>query len=152
MQNLFQWQIQEFESRTLSRNFYIGCGIFLMATIAYALISNSPIMAITFILIGIMGFITLQREPLLLNCRITTDGVIVNKEIYTYENIRSFHLIIDDEAMLSLKTSGRIIPFVYIPFHSEDGESIHEALSQFLPEEEHEPTFIDTLGKMLHIR
>ena len=85
--SLLQWQTLEFEPREIGRNFYLGTGVFLLATIVYALATNSPIMAITFNLIGIMGFITLEQDPKMLRCAIVKDGVIVEKELYAFENI-----------------------------------------------------------------
>jgi len=110
-------------------------------------------MAITFILIGIMGFITLEQAPAILHCAITEDGVIVNKELYAFENIESFWIVYEeDEKYLSLKTNGKLIPFVNIPFDDEDPNTLHEILSVYLKEEKHDPTLIDTIEKMLHIR
>lgn len=150
---LLQWQTPEFESREISRNFYLWSGAFILATIVYALATNSPVMAITFILIGIMGYITLERDPLMLRCAITGEGVIVEKELYVFENIESFWIVYEeDDKYISLKTTGKLTPFVHIPLGNENPAKIRDILIEYIPEEKHDPTLIDTIGKMLHIR
>lgn len=151
--SLLQWQTLEFEPREIGRNFYLGTGVFLLATIVYALATNSPIMAITFILIGIMGFITLEQDPKMLRCAIVKDGVIVEKELYAFENIESFWIVYEeDERYISLKTTGKLTPFVHIPLGDENPVTVREILVEYATEEKHDPTLIDTIGKMLHIR
>lgn len=151
--NLIQWRTLEFEPHSVSRSFYIGSSLFLLATIIYALSSNSPIMAITFILIGIMGFITLEKEPIMLHCAINKDGIIVNRDLYAFENIESFWLVYEeDEKHISLRTSGKLTPFVHIPFGTENPVALREILTKYAKEEKHETTLIDTIEKMIHIR
>jgi len=149
--SLLHWETPAFKPRTISRAFYLWSGVFLLATITYALVSNSPIMAITFILIGIMGFITLEQPPHTLQCAITQDGVTIDRELYVFDNIESFWIVYDEhEQYISLKTNGKLTPFVHIPIGDEDPEAIHALLSQHAREEKHEPTLLDIFGKMLH--
>lgn len=151
--NLLQWQALEFEPQETSRTFYIWSSVFLILTILYALITNSPIMAITFILIGIIGFITIERNPSTLSCAISSDGVIVNRELYPFEGIESFWIASEEDDMyISLKTSGKLAPFIHVPLGEADPNEIRTLLIQSISEEKHEPSIIDTFGKMLHIR
>jgi len=52
----------------------------LLAIIIYALFTNSPIMAITFILIGIIEYIYISREPKILDFLITERGIVIGKK------------------------------------------------------------------------
>jgi hypothetical protein len=150
---ILQWQSLEFKPKQIRVSFYLWSGAFLLAIIIYALVSNSPIMTITFILIGIMGFITLEQDPKILHCAITKDGVIVDRDLYAFENIESFWIVYEEEDQhISLKTTGKLTPFVSIPLGDENPVTVRDILIQYAQEEKHDPSLIDTLGKMLHIR
>ncbi|MDD5083985.1 MAG: hypothetical protein PHT88_03595 [Candidatus Moranbacteria bacterium] len=150
---LLQWETLEFEPQDISRSFYMWIGIFLLLTILYALATNSPIMAITFILIGIMGFVTLEQDPKMIRCAITTEGVILDKELYVFENIQSFWIVYEGhEKYISLQTTGKLTAFVHVPLGNENPNEARTILLKYVPEEKHEPTLIDTIGKLLHIR
>lgn len=150
---LIQWQAYEFKPRVISRSFYVWIGIFLLAVIIYALVSNSPVMAITFILIGIMGYITLEQDPALLNCTVTKSGIIVGRELYDFETIESFWVQYEEhEQYISIKTNGALTPFTHIPLGDENPVTIRDILSQYIPEERHDKTFIDIIEKILHIK
>ncbi len=148
-----QWSAAEFADRDIPRSFYLWTGGFLLATIAYALVTNSPIMAITFILIGIMGFITIEKTPAVLHCSISKEGIIVDRELYDFDNIESFWIIYEEhEKYLSLKTNGRLTPYAHIPLGDENPVTVRDILIQYIEETKHDPTLVDIIGKMLHIR
>jgi hypothetical protein len=153
IKSLLQWQTLEFEPRNISRSFYLWSGAFLLAIIIYALATNSPVMAITFILIGIMGYITLEKNPTMLRCAITKDGVIVDRDLYAFDNIESFWIVYEEnDQYISLKTNGKLTPFVHIPLGEENPVTVREILMEYAQEEKHAPTIIDTIGKLLHIK
>lgn len=149
---LFQWQASEFAPRVIGHRFYMITGALLILIIVFALFTNSPIMAITFILIGIMGFITLEQEPQILSCAIHTQGIAIDRQWYDFENIESFWIVYEeDEQYISLKTNGSFLSFVRVPLDKESPVDIRRVLLEHIREEKHEPRLIDTIEKMLHI-
>jgi len=92
---LLSWDAPEFEVYENSTRWYLIAGIFVLAMAIWGLVSNSPIMSITFILIGIVGYIQLQRDPVVRTFSVTTTGLLVGKELYPYENISSFWIFYD---------------------------------------------------------
>jgi hypothetical protein len=146
------WQALEFEPVELDRRFYIVSTAVLLGIIAYALVSNSPIMAITFILIGVAGYMHLEKEPRIIGCGITKEGVVADRELYAWENIRSFDLLEDENgASLSLETKGSLLSRISIPLEGNDPALVRDILLEMVPEKRYEPSFIDIIGKMLHI-
>jgi hypothetical protein len=150
---LHQWQAPEFEVYEKSNRWYLLAGAFLLAIITYAMFTNGPIMAITFILIGIVGYIHLQKEPRLVTFTITNEGIIADKDMYLFENIHSFWVFYEPHHMelISLHTKAAMLPFVHIPLENEDPVHLREMLLPFIPEIKQEPSFVDTLERILHI-
>ncbi len=150
---LHQWKAPEFEVYEKSSRWYIIAGLFIVAMIAYALFTNGPIMAITFILIGIVGYIHLQKDPRVITFSITSKGVIADKEMYLYDNINSFWIFYDPNhtKTISLHTKASMLPFIHIPLADEDPVRLRELLMRNIPEIKQDPGLIDAIERVLHI-
>lgn len=150
---LHQWQAPEFEVYEKSPRWYLVFAIFILAMVAYALFTNGPIMAITFILIGIVGYIHLQKDPRVITFSITSKGVIADKEIYLYENIHSFWVFYDPPhtKTISLHTKASMLPFIHLPLRDEDPVALRELLMKNIPEIKQDPGLIDAIERVLHI-
>jgi len=148
-----QWKAPEFEVYEKSTRWYIIFGLFIVGMIGYALTTNSPIMAITFILLGIVGYIYLQKDPRVITFSITSKGVTADKEMYLYENINSFWIFYDPNhtKTISLHTKASMLPFVHIPIASEDPVKMREILLRNIPEIKQDPGLIDAIERVLHI-
>jgi len=150
---LHQWQGPEFEVYEKSDQWYAWAGIFLLVIVVYAMFTNGPIMAITFIMVGIVGYIQLQKDPRNVNFAITTEGIIADKDIYLFENVYSFWIFYDPHhtKIISLHTKASMLPFVHIPLQDEDPVQVREILLPYIPEIKQEPSMVDTIEKLLHI-
>ncbi len=147
------WEGPEFEVYERDKQWYIVASVILLLIIAYAVIINSPIMAITFILIGVVGYIYLQKEPRDLVFAVTAQGVFVGNELFSFDEIESFWIFYEPPHtyLLSLALRNRTLPYVHIPLHQVDPVQLHEELIQFVPERRQEIGFIDTLERLLHM-
>jgi hypothetical protein len=146
------WRAPEFERAPLGRGFYAVSGLALLGIIAYALVSDSPVMAITFILIGVVGYMALEKEPRTIGFSIAEEGVVADRELYAWENLRSFDVVEEDgKAFLSLETKGQLLARVSVPLGNTDPALVQEILLGFLPEKPYEPSLVDIIGRMLHI-
>jgi hypothetical protein len=110
-------------------------------------------MAITFILIGVVGYIYMNKEPRTLNFIITEDGVVAGREIYEFDNLESFWIFYspEDIKVISLRTKSHMVPHVHIPIHNEDPVKIREILLERIPEEKQEQGLVETLERLLRI-
>jgi hypothetical protein len=149
---LFQWRGLEYENYGISRRTFLILTFGLCGIILYALISNNPIMAITFILIGVASYLHYQKEARELDFTIISEGIVIGKEIYSFDNIKSFwiHYERPHTKVISLHIQGTVIPYVHIPIHDEDPVKIRAVLLEFIPEEKQEMTLIDTLERLIH--
>ncbi|MFH0969261.1 MAG: hypothetical protein V1804_02020 [Patescibacteria group bacterium] len=147
-----QWSALEHEPYSVGKRFYFFGTIILAAVIAYALIYNSPIMAITFILIGVVGYLFLQKEPRIVNFKINSKGIMAEREIYEFENLKSFWIFYDPpyEKILSLESKNRLMPHIHIPLDNEDPVKIRQILIDFIPEVKQEHNLVDIAERFLH--
>lgn len=152
-QILHSWRAPEFEVYEKSARWYLAGAAFILTIVIYALYANSPIMAVTFILIGIVGFIHLQKDPRIIDFAITTKGLLADKQLYAYENIYSFWIFYQEPniRIISLHTKASALPYVHIPLHEEDPVHIREFLLENIPEIKQDASLIDALERVLHI-
>jgi hypothetical protein len=149
----YSWRAPEFEVYEKSKRWYIIAALFILAMITYALFTDSPIMAITYILIGIVGYIYSQKDPRVVTFSITSEGVLADKELYLYENIFSFWIFYEPThtKIISLHTKASMLPFVHIPIGDEDPVKLRELLLKNIPEIKQDPSLINTIEMLLHI-
>jgi len=148
---LLAWNAPEFEKPEKSRRWYLIIFAILAGIAFYALFKNGPIMAITFIMIGVTGYLMLNKEPREMIFRITNDGIVVGRQIYEFEHMQSFWIFYDPpyEKVLSFHLKGSFIPFLHIPVHNEDPVKIREVLIKFIPEIKQEKSMVDTVERLL---
>ncbi|HLC95541.1 MAG TPA: hypothetical protein VJH89_03570, partial [Patescibacteria group bacterium] len=84
---------------------------------------------------------------------VTVKGIIAGNEFYAYDTLESFFIYTEPpfENILSIRTSGKLVPYVHIPAMMVDVAVLKDTLDEFIPEEKHEPGLVDTLEKLLHI-
>ncbi len=148
---LLHWRAPEFEILERDKKWYIVITGLLMLIIIYALYTNSLVMAITFILIGVVGYIYINKEPRILDFMITDDGIVAGKEIYNFDNLKSFWIFYEPDGMkeISLSTESYLTPYVHIPVHDQEPVKIRELLLQYIPEEKQEPGLVETVERII---
>lgn len=152
-QILHTWRAPEFEVYEKSARWYLTGIIFISLIVIYALYTNSPIMAVTFILLGIVGFIYLQKDPRVVTFGITSKGIMADNQLYSYENIYSFWIFYEEPNLkiISLHTKASALPYVHIPLHGEDPVAMRRLMIKYIPEIKQDHSLIDALERFLHI-
>jgi len=150
---LCHWRAPEFEARQRDKRWFVYLALALMAIIGYAVYANSPIMAITFILIGVVGYTYIEKEPRTLDFMITEDGIVAGKEIFEYERIKSFWIFYEEDGsrVISLHMKSLITPYMHIPIGEEDPTIIRGALLENVEEIEQEHNIVDALERFFGI-
>lgn len=147
------WRAPEFEIFERDKKWYILILTLLIGIVTYAIFVNSLIMSITFILIGVVGYMYINKEPRTLDFIITKDGIVAGREIYPFDNLKSFWIFYEphDIRVISLHTESYLSPYVHIPIPDEDPVKIREVLLGNIPEEKHEPGIIELLDRILRL-
>lgn len=149
---LIHWKAREFEEPVRSRKWHLFAALILILIIAFAIYMDAMVMAITFILIGIVGYVYMGKAPRVLNFMITYDGILAGKELYNFKTLKSFWIFYEENLkVISIHTDGYLSPYVHIPLADQDPVEIREILIKYVPEEEHEWTILDRLEKLIKI-
>ena len=150
---IYKWRAPEHEIQEKDRKWYVIVGLILGAIILYAILTDGLIMAITFIMIGVVGYIILNKKPREINFYITDDGIIADKEIYEFENIKSFWIFYEVHGVkaISLHTMNKFRPFVHIPLGTEDPTKIREILLDYIEEIKQKSNVVDHFERILGI-
>ena len=149
----YQWRAPEHEIFEKDKKWYAYAGLILAGIIAYAIIINSPIMAITFILIGAVGYIMLQKEPRTVNFAIVGDGIVVNKKIYHFDSMESFWIFYEpgQAKVISLHIRSKFLPYIHIPIGDADPNVIREILVKYVTEDKHEHSIVDIFERIIGV-
>ena len=150
---LAHWRAPEFEVYEQNKRRILYITLLFIALVAYAIYTNSPIMAITFVLFGVVGYIHMNKDPRVLDFMVTYDGIIAGNEIFKYEAIKSFWIFYEAEGLkvVSLRTDSYLIPYVHIPIHNEDPVAIRKILLDHIEEIKQEPNIVDAFERFLHM-
>jgi uncharacterized membrane protein len=148
----FSWNAPEYEHFEKHPKWYWVMGGVLLAIVIYALVTNSILMAITFILIGMLGYIYAEREPRIIPIEINPDGIKVDNYFYNYDDLKSFWIFYETEEgikVLSLHSKKTFLPHIHIPIGNANPILIRETLINYLPEIRQELTIIDRLERLI---
>ena len=150
---LLEWSAPEHDIFELGPKSQIIVTILLVTTIGWALYTDSPLMAIAFILAGIVGYLLHIAPPKVYHFAITHKGILAHDEFYHYESVQSFFIHTDHPfaGLLSLHTQGSIVTHVHIPLADLDQSTVRLFLREHIREEPHEPNMVDFIEKLLHI-
>lgn len=149
---VFAWEAPEYEYIEKHPKWYWVTGGALLAIVAYAIITNSVLMAITFILIGMLMYIFAEREPRQIRMEINSDGIVVDRQIYEYDGLKSFWIFYEVEhgfKVLSLHSQKTFLPHIHIPVGDANPILIREVLLNYLPEIRQEMTIVDRLSLLI---
>ncbi len=151
--SLMHWSAPEFEMFEQNKKRLSYATLILLAIIIYATFTNNPIMAIVFVLIGIVAYMYMGKEPRILNFQIVPEGMIAGNELYAFENIRSFWIFYEPsyKKVISLHTRSYLTPFVHIPIENEDPVKIRRILLKFIPEVKQGNNLVEILERFLGI-
>ena len=148
----FSWKAHEYEHYEKEPKWYWVMGGILTAIVVYAIVTNAIIMAITFILIGMLGYIYAEREPREIEIAILTEGIRVDNYFYDYDDIRSFWIFYEVEEglkILSLHSNKTFLPYIHIPVGNANPLKIRETLLSYIPEIKQELTIVDRLERLI---
>jgi hypothetical protein len=150
---LVAWEFSEFNKRQRPTKWWLGAGIVWLALVIWALLGLQSFLFLLILLFGAIIFITQERrEPDILECRITLDGVEVDDRLYPYDQLVQFYIIYHpgEVTALFLDRAG-MRPTVSIPLNNQEPAAVREALASRLKEDidtQHEP-LLDQVARRL---
>lgn len=153
-----EWQTPEFEYAVKDVSWYWLSLMVAIVLFALAIWQGNFLFSI-FIIIAWLVIVYLSRRfPTVWQFKIDENGVDIylpknreNEKFYAYKEIEGFdiHPMSDEYKELVFKIKARFSPYLKINIRAADEEKIKNFLTKFLPQEEYQPSFIDSLSKLI---
>lgn len=142
------WDATETARPDKSVDWYWGLGILAVTGIILCIIAKNYLFAILITLGGFMLAYSANDKPSMVTVEISDRGVKINKDLYTYETIRSFWMYTDtkNKNQLLLVTGRAWMPkhIIALP-DSISAKDIRVYLLDHIEEKETKPSVVDTL-------
>lgn len=129
-------------------------GLASIALIAYFAKSGNYLASFLLFLAGatvVLSIFRRDKNPRIIKCKIKSEGVQVNRDLYPYENIKSFWIFYNPPSRqeLSIRLKNSFSSHVRIPLGDEDPVKIRELLLKFIPEKKQEEAIVDVFARMV---
>jgi len=86
------------------------------------------------------------QGPDVVQAKITEKGIHLNNKKHTYTELKSF-FVIHDRLVLKDQNDKAI----YMLINPEEKEEVENALSNYIPQKEHEEGFVDIVNRFLYL-
>ncbi len=132
---LLAWKAPEFINHPKGKRWFLTAGITTLALIAYALYTNSATMAIVFIILAGVYYLTHNQEAKIIDVEIRELGIFVDNTFYSYNTIESFWVVYDPRYVraLNLKLTNKKSK-ITIQLNNQDPAEVRRVLSEEIPE------------------
>jgi hypothetical protein len=104
-------------------------------------------------MLGIAGYLMLQKKPRIIDFIITHEGIITDREILDFDNVHSFWIFYDPpyEKILSLRMKGGATPYAHIPIEDQDPSEIRRILLGIIPEKKQKKNMLNVMKNLLQV-
>ena len=152
---LLEWKTPEFIPVPRGPVWYMVASVIVISLVVYAIFTNSATMAIVFILLAGMFFMTHKKKPRIVDVKITKLGVFYDKTFYHYTAINAFWVVYHPPfvRVLYLRLGGKTYRLIKIELNHQNPTEVRHLLSKEIPEiegmEEHP---FDMLSRVLRLQ
>lgn len=146
-----QWEASEFIQHSKSPLWFLAFAIFAAGILALGiLVLKDWFVTIGFMFMLVAIAVVAVRKPRVLKYALDDSGVHVGDKFFQYNQFHSFGLV-QESGLWSVvfMPNARFSPTLSIYFDQEQGEEIVDALSQFLPMEEHKVDIVDKFSRKI---
>lgn len=152
---IFEWEGHDYAFEEKGSDWYWALGILATAAVIASILFNNLILAL--VVAAGAGALALQaaRRPREHYFAIVDRGVVIDQNLYPYEDMLSFAVLeYADETMppsLSIKTKRFMAPHLLIPIVGHDPVQIYEFFKAEIPEGKHHESVFDHLIELLRL-
>ncbi len=124
---------------------------FIFIGLAYIFFQKNILTAILFFLVALIVLIFCFKEKRALAWEITRHGVAIAGSFFPYQDLKSFWIEYQPSHIkeISLRSKKWYQGYLKIPLNQEDPLKVREILLEFLPEERHEDSLVETISRKL---
>jgi hypothetical protein len=154
-QIIFEWHGKEYAFEEKGADWYWALGIIATAAVIASILFGNVLLALVIATGATALALQTAKSPNMHRFAITDRGIIIDDNLYPYENIHSFSVLeFIDETLppaLSIKTGRMLAPHLLIPIIDHDPLEVYDYVSNHLPDGEHTESLIDRVVTLLRL-
>lgn len=146
-----EWQAPEFEKYEKDKSWFIKLGLFVLIFFIISILSKNFLFSLILLLAGFSVYVYAQKKPRLITFKISARGIVVDKALYPFEDLKSFWIFYEPPEVkyLSLRSKKRLMPYIHLPLGEQNPVEVRKILIKFLPEIHQEESTTDVLARRL---
>ncbi len=151
---LLTWKAPEFINHQRSNRWFWIAGILVLLLVLYALYTNSATMAIVFVVLAGVYYLTHNQEPKIIDIKLTELGIYVDQKFHPYNQINSFWVVYHPPFVhtLNLRLGNKSYTKVAIQLDNQNPVEVRETLAKEIPEIEGEGESLgDIMTRLLRL-
>lgn len=148
---LLEWTAPEFIKHTKGKVWFLVAGGLVAALVLYALWTGSITMAIAFIVLAGVYYISHHREPKNITIGLSDFGIKVGSRYIPYNQVKAFWIIYNPPFVKTLKllSTDKILGEMNVQLGDQDPGSIRKIIIKHVPEfEGKEESFVDLVIRL----
>ncbi|MDD4477223.1 MAG: hypothetical protein PHY40_03665 [Patescibacteria group bacterium] len=153
---IISWEVHENEKHERGNNWYIFMSIVASLLLIYCFYTANFLFAVIIILAAIVIVTADGQESILLNISLTTEGIIVGRKFYDYDEIKNFSIIYKPRLEIKnlyFEFKNPLKHRLSIPLNNMNPLPIRENLLKYLSEdlERTDQPVSEALGKLFKL-
>lgn len=134
---LIKWQMKEFEQYDRGVLWYLFMGGIGLILLIYALWTANFLFAIILLIVAFIIYLHHRHDPEILDFKITEDGLEIDKDFFSYKELKKFWIIYEPPEIKNLYfNTYRILKGnLSIPLNSTDPLKVRKILLKYLDED-----------------
>ncbi len=153
---IISWEIPEYEKHKRSKKWYISAAIIGLILIAFSIVTLNYLFAFIIIIAALIIILHDARDPDLVDFAITTEGLLVGRKFYDYDEIKNFSIVYKPRLEVKniyFEFKNFLRHRLTIPLEDKNPVEIRKILLKYLPEdtERTDPPLSDGLAKLLKL-
>ncbi len=146
-----EWTAAEFKYYKKNKKWFFFLFLIGFILVIIAILSKNFLFALGVIISCFVIYLYANKKPKKIKFALKGNGIKVGKQLYLYENLRSFWINYHPPHIkeLSLRSKKSLVPYIKIPLGNQNPVEVRRFLLKYLPEKEHEESIIDNWTKKL---
>lgn len=143
MSPFISWRAYEYHHHPKGSDWFWALGIIAVSVAAASIIFGNLFFALMILIAAAVLGLHANQEPKLIDIELSEKGVRIDKLFYPYKTLESFcveqhETDIGIFAKILIKSKKTFMPLIVVPIAEVHPDDIHQFLSIFLLEEEHQ--------------
>ena len=151
----YEWDFPEYTKHERTIVWYIVAGIVVLGILIFSFVTANILFAVLTIMVIIILVFMQQREPRILNFKITDEGLVIENRFYAYDEIKSFWIVYELPHLKNLyfEFKSLVVPRLTVPYDDIDPNRLQSFLAQYIEiddEREGEPVS-ESISRLLRL-